>query len=338
MSNTSQPTRDESETASSDDLAMMESMLCKEQTIYAQHDYFARPLPISPEDNGEMPVDPLCRNIMAKWCSSLCKFCSYDRRMVESVMSCVDRFVATPKGSRILLSRDQYQLAVMASLYLVAKVQQTQALEPDSVAKLSRGKYSKANIEAMELAILSSLKWFVNPPTAMGFAHEFIQNYDFVPEDYDDDSDELSSSSTSSTTEERIMDLVRCQILEATCDYELSCQTRPSHIAFGALTNALQSLNIDSSGLASMRMLKNQLQIIDEDFISTSLLRIVSSSETSSNELSCLLLNRCRGHDSKRIRSSKRSHKEEQKRSCPGSSSSSSITGSPRTVAKGIVC
>eukprot|EP00531_Pseudo-nitzschia_arenysensis_P018678 CAMPEP_0116149198 /NCGR_PEP_ID=MMETSP0329-20121206/18795_1 /TAXON_ID=697910 /ORGANISM="Pseudo-nitzschia arenysensis, Strain B593" /LENGTH=333 /DNA_ID=CAMNT_0003645447 /DNA_START=223 /DNA_END=1224 /DNA_ORIENTATION=- len=326
--------RSESETGS-DSLGLMENMLQKEQTIYAQHDYFARPLPVSP--GSDMPVDAVCRSVMAKWCSSLCHFCRYDRRMVESVMSCVDRYVATKRGSRILLSRDDYQLAVMASLYLVAKIQQTQALEPESVAKLSRGKYNKADIETMELDILCSLEWYVNPPTAMSFAQEFMEQFEFVPENYEDNSDDSSATtaSTASTTEDRIMDLVRFQIEEATGDYELSCLTRPSHVAFGAFSNALQSLNIDGENLSAMQTLKNKLQMIDEEFISSSLLRLISSGE--SNELSSLLLHGCSGH-TKRIRN-KRNHKEEQcKMGSSRRPSSASITASPRAVVEGITC
>lgn len=331
----SEATRSECET-DSDCPGRMESMLQKEQTIYAQHDYFARALPVSP--GSDMPVDAVCRSIMAKWCSSLCSFCRYDRRMVESVMSCVDRYVATQRGSRTLLSRDDYQLAVMASLYLVAKIQQTQALEPGSVAKLSRGKYNKADIEAMELDILCCLKWYVNPPTAMSFAQEFMERFDFVPESYEDNSDDLSAmtTSTASTTEERIMDLVRCQIEEATGDYELSCLTRPSHVAFGAFSNALQSLNIDGENLSAMQTLKGKLKMSDDEFISSSLLRLISSGE--SNELSILLLNGCSGH-TKGIRNLKRNHKEEQSNTeSSRRPSSASIMESPRTVVKGITC
>lgn len=307
------------EMSSDKDLTRMESMLTKEQTVYAQHDYFARPLPISPRN--EMPVDTICRQIMAKWCTSLCKFCNYDRRMVGSVMSCVDRFVATPEGFKTLLSRDEYQLVVMASLYLVAKIQQTQALEPESVAKLSRGKYSKENIEDMELRILCSLGWFVHPPTAMSFAHEFLENFDLVPQDYDDES---SISSTSTTTEQKIMDLVRCQVEEATFHYELCCLTRPSHVAYAALSNALESLSVDSSN--AMKALKQHLKIADDAFISSSLLEIVSSSEDS--ELSSLLLH---GTNSANKENQNEGHKTKDSplRSRP---SSSSITASPRTV------
>jgi len=335
----------------SENLVMIESMLCKEITMYAQHDYFSPSIPIAPAtpNSSSNPVDQSCRSIMAKWCISLCKFCSYDRRMVASIMSCVDRFVSTPKGSRILLDRNKYQLAVMASLYLTAKVQQTQALEPESIAKLSRGKYKKADIESMELEILTSLKWFVNPPTPMGFAHEFLENFDFVPEGDngvsvdDSESDELSfSSSSTSTTKERIIELVNCQIEEAACDYELSCLTRPSHVAFGAFSNALQSLNIYSSDLDSMRMLKDRLEIIDDadgdSIVSAALLRVVSSSESSNNSLSSLLLHGS-NEQRKRTRSISRSHKVEQWSIDNSFSrvSSSSIHSSPRTVVEGIL-
>lgn len=342
-------TRSESE-MDSDNLAMMDNMLHKEQTIYVQHDYLARSIPltsITPDSNGNcfMPVDAFCRNIMAKWCVSLCKFCSYDRRMVASVMSCVDRFVATPRGSRILLDRDQYQLAVMSSLYLIAKIQQTQALEPESIAKLSRGKYTKANIEDMELQILTSLKWYVNPPTPESFAREFLQNFDFCPEKNIDDSDgdleNDESLSSTSATEEMILDLVKCQIEEATCDYELSCLARPSHVAFGALSNALESLNVDSSELESMKLLKDRLQILRDDHVSTALLRVISTSEVSNCSLSSLLLHRCSGH-SKRPRSDSQSQKAEQRSTDPVSPRTSTsravVPSSPRTVLDGILC
>lgn len=344
---TASPTTQCTSDMGSSNHTLIESMLRKELTTYAQHDYFARPSPISPiipDRDGamNMPVDHFCRSIMAKWCISLCKFCSYDRRMVASVMSCVDRFVATPKGSKILLNRDQYQLAVMASLYLVAKVQQTQALEPASVAKLSRGKYTKSDIETMELEMLVSLKWFVNPPTPMGFAYEFIENFNFVPENCDDayNSETESMVSSCSTTEARIMELVKCQIQEATCDYELSCLTRPSHVAYGAFENALQSLDINSTDLYSMRILRERLQIMDDEKVSTALLNAISSSDSSNDSLSSLLLNRCNGHGKRSRRNSQNSERSE--RMDPegisfAKTSFSSVYSSPRTVVGGMI-
>jgi hypothetical protein len=354
-------TRCEYEMAS-DNLTMMDIMLRKEQTIYAQNDFFNRSLPIAPvtvtpdsSGNCDLPVDPLCRKTMAKWVVGLCNYCSYDSRMVASIMSCVDRFVATPKGSRMLLNRDKYQVVVMASLYLVAKIQPIHTLEPESIAKLSRGKYTKFDIEVMELEILTSLKWFVNPPTPMLFADEFLKHFDFVPEDdsvFESENDESSSasskssSSSTSTTEERLIELIKYQIEESIYDYELSCLTRPSHVTFGAFSNALQSLNIDSSDLDSMRILKERLQITDDDDdVSVALLRAISSSESSNKSLSSLLLDRSSGHycSNKARRSKRNSHEAEHKTAAPScttrtsSSSNTSVTSSPRTVAEGIL-
>lgn len=344
---------------------VLEVMLHKERTTYAQHDYFARSHPVAPcpdsnpavsDHSGRIPVDPACRSIMAKWCVSLCNFCNYDRYTMASVMSCVDRFVATPQGSRILFDRNDYQLVVMASLYLMTKVLESQALEPSSMAKLSRGKYSKADIERMELEILMALDWCVTPPTPMAFAHEFVKHLGLCPDHENDQScggsmgeaesnDDSSCSAYScetaascGTTEERIIELIHCQIKDTASDYELSCLHRPSHVAFAALRNALESLDIDSSGMESMNVLKEKLDINADGlvdvaicYISEALLRIVSSCEEGLNNWSsALLMQRCCG-----LSSSSVSHDLKQRSGDPSltKTASSCIYSSPRAVA-----
>lgn len=269
----------------------IDAMLRKERTTYAQHDSygFVRSAATTPTTTSStttttaaIPVDPSCRTIMAKWCIGLCEFCGYDLRMAASVMSCVDRFVALKPAS--LADRDHYQLVVMACLYLVTKIQQTRALDPSSVAKLSRGKYSKADIEAAELAVLEALGWCVNPPTPVAFVREFV-----------------ALLCAGDNDRERILELVDCQIERVVCDYQLSCLHRPSHVAFGALSNALESLGMDWSDRESVKTLKQKLGLDNNgvlgdalpgaaaatnttiDDVSTALLRIVSSCEESSS-------------------------------------------------------
>ncbi|OEU20081.1 hypothetical protein FRACYDRAFT_236150 [Fragilariopsis cylindrus CCMP1102] len=78
---------------------------------------------------------------MTKWCISLCNFCNYNTnrgRLISSIMSCVDRFVSAKRGRYVLFDRERYQLVVMSSLYLQAKIHQSQALNPSSISKLSR--------------------------------------------------------------------------------------------------------------------------------------------------------------------------------------------------------
>lgn len=303
-----------------DSSSVIEVMLRKEQTTYAQHDYFAR---ISPPSANAIPVDPACRDVMAKWCVNLCKFCRYDRTMIASVMSCVDRFVATPRGTRILANRDDYQLAVMGALYLVTKIQQKQALEPASFAKLSRGKYSKEDVEMMELEILVALNWRVNPPTPSVFAHAFVKGLGLFSNDEDED------GAVRTALEERILELVQCQVDEAVSDYELSCLHRPSHVAFAAVVNAMGSLDMEPSDLRSVKKLKETLEISAATIhnVSAALVRIVSSSEGPSRSL---LVQRCcrLGNN----------NKTEQDGSDSSLSTSSCIHSSPRAVAGDILC
>mmetsp|Transcript_16797 Transcript_16797/g.38498 ORF Transcript_16797/g.38498 Transcript_16797/m.38498 type:complete len:320 (-) Transcript_16797:42-1001(-) len=314
-----------------DSSSVLEVMLYKEKTTYAQHDYFAQTAKSANAlDANAIPVDPACRKVMTKWCISLCKFCNYDRDMIASIMSCVDRFVATPRGSRILWNRDDYQLVVMASLYLVTKIQQRQALQPESMAKLSRGKYSKDDVEAMELEILIALNWSVNPPTPMSFAHEFVKNFRLLDDEYD------VPCAVRTMVEDRILELIHCQVDEAASDYELSCLHRQSHVAFAALVNALGSLDMDPFDLQSVKALKEQLEINEDcslggtfQNMSTALMRIASSSEDSSSALliqrSCGLSNSSRNKTEKDVSDS-------------SLSASSSIHSSPRAVAGDILC
>lgn len=364
-------------TIDADSFVVMNRLLFKERTNYAQDDYFARSLPLeadasdgssSSSSNGT-PVNPSCRYIMAKWCIGLCKYCGYDREMVASIMSCVDRFVATSEGSNVLRNRDRYQLAVMASLYLVSKVQQTQALEPESMAKLSRGKYTKVDVEAMELTILTELEWLIHPPTPIQFAREFVRHLDlgvlpctgcFDSDNDDDDSsmetdgDPSGTSSPASSssplskaaTEQRILELVSVQIEEAICDYELGCVTPPSRVAFGALSNALQSLGVDPSSPESMRTLNKRLlqQTTKQSNntmgaatitnVSAALLKVVSSSDSSNNSLTNLLIQKCcgRNNNNKNNQTEEQQQKQSASSSFTKTTSSACVHSSPRTI------
>lgn len=219
------------------------AMVSQESSVYAiQNNYLwqassyaasrRRPrlessMPLSP------PVDASCRLLMAKWCTSLCDYCKYDRDVTAATMSCVDRYASTPAGMRsILLDRDQYQLAVMTALYLIAKIQQSEALDPESVAKLSQGKHSKADIERMEMEMLVGLEWRVHPPTPWTFAQELLQ---LIPADI---------VAMDEETRQRIFELTKYQLELAVFDYGLSLK-RSSELAFGAILNAMESMNAE---------------------------------------------------------------------------------------------
>ena len=261
------------------DYSVIEAMISRETTVYAVHDdYFSQtlsslsvPSSLSSSSSSLLSnssscrirsnnkeqrrqccdvdvVDSSCRFVMTKWCISLCNFCNYNTnrgRLISSIMSCVDRFVSAKRGRYVLFDRERYQLVVMSSLYLQAKIHQSQALNPSSISKLSRGKFTKDDIEQMEYEILTTLQWNINPPTSNDYVYEILNhllNDDDNDNDNDNDDDDDDDDDDEKTTT-RIIELVNCQIDEAICDYELSCLYRPSHVALAAILNALESLN-----------------------------------------------------------------------------------------------
>lgn len=178
------------------------------------------------------PVDASCRYVMAKWCHSLADFCKYDKDITSVAMNLVDRYAATKAGMmKIMMNRDSYQLAVMTALYTTAKTQMSEALDPESVARLSRGKHSKCDIERMEMEMLNGLGWRVTPATPWAFTQELLK---VIPKD----------AILSEDTRQRLYKLVKYQLEVAACDYELSLK-RASEIAFGAILNAMESMNAD---------------------------------------------------------------------------------------------
>jgi len=178
--------------------------------------------------SSQPPVDSTCRYLMASWCNDLCDFCHYNRDLAAMTMINVDRYTSTPQGYSTLFDRERYQLCVMAAFYLGAKITQPEALDPQSVASLSKGKMTRADIEQMEMDILVALKWRVNPPTALTFAEHMFESFPAYVMD--------------SETKSQLLDMTKVQLEASTTDYKL-CLHRPSRLAFGAVLNALECLD-----------------------------------------------------------------------------------------------
>mmetsp|Transcript_34187 Transcript_34187/g.80497 ORF Transcript_34187/g.80497 Transcript_34187/m.80497 type:complete len:493 (-) Transcript_34187:1333-2811(-) len=266
---------DDSQLSSS--ISRIGAMRRNEQTTYAHRDYISfgsrqkqKELPgaASSSSSPEVPcsntgglairnyttviIDPSCRYLMARWCTRLCRFCECDNIVTTAatVMSCVDQFLATNRHGQQQLHHhhpvvdtDRYQLIVVAAWYLVTKIRQPFAVDLESMQRLSHGKYSPADIEGMEVELLMTLGWKVHPPTPTEFAHEYV-NLLRLPVDSPLASDPRGCLANEASLEERLLELIDCQLEEVVSDYELSCRHRPSHVAFGALWNALVGLGL----------------------------------------------------------------------------------------------
>lgn len=172
------------------------------------------------------PIDDSCRSSMVQWCNNLVDFCKYSRETSASAISCLDRYLSTGDGFRALFDPEEFQLAAMCALYSTAKIHERQALEPSSIAKLSRGAHDTAAVEAMESRMLKALQWRVNPPSAMRFVNLFL---DLIP-----------PNMLGEASRQNLVELVQYQLNLSLLNYQLSL-FKCSQLALAALLNAIDS-------------------------------------------------------------------------------------------------
>ena len=113
---------------------------------------------------------------MIVWCHRVLDHCEMNRETAAIAMNCLDRFLMTDTGMSIAgKSLRNYQLAAMTSLYTAIKIHEPEALSPELLIQISHGLYSQQEFECMELLLLQSLQWRVNPPTTMAFVRQFME-------------------------------------------------------------------------------------------------------------------------------------------------------------------
>jgi Cyclin, N-terminal domain/Cyclin, C-terminal domain len=252
-------------------LQILRTMLHQEMHRYGLENYFLRPdlqlqhnLKACPSGDSEsnvmememttstkgLPIDPECRFRMTEWCYQVSDFCGFKRETVAITISCLDRFVSSrPRQDEVFTNRERFQLAAMACLYSVVKIHEKEAMGTHLMAYLSRGVFSGDDIEAMEMEILLSIGFFVNPPTALTFS---IHLLNAIPSDW-----------MAVETKEFVLELAKYQTEVAVGDVEL-IRVKPSWIATASLINAmetikedvpLQQLIVDSiSGISGIRV------------------------------------------------------------------------------------
>ena len=218
-------------------LATMEAMRRQEETAYKTYDYLHQQMPCSPNltlpQNSSLesaPVDVDCRFRMSEWCYQIVDFCKFKRETVAVAMSCLDRFLVSSRGKDISQDRGMFQLAAMTALYTSVKVHEAEAMEPSLVASLSRGVFTKEQVEAMETTMLNAIQWRVNPPTAIAFIHNFL---DLIPEDL-----------VCQDARDAVIELAKFQSEVAVSDADM-IGINASTIALAALINAFDSMKMD---------------------------------------------------------------------------------------------
>jgi len=104
---------------------------------------------------------PAWREKICEWCYQVIDHCDIDRGVVSIALNYFDRFLS----ARALEDEDSFQLLAMTSLYLAAKLHSTRKISACSMSSLSKGCFTVDRILSMEICIMQTLRWHLNPPT-----------------------------------------------------------------------------------------------------------------------------------------------------------------------------
>uniref|UniRef100_A0A7S2ECQ2 Cyclin N-terminal domain-containing protein n=1 Tax=Ditylum brightwellii TaxID=49249 RepID=A0A7S2ECQ2_9STRA len=114
------------------------------------------------------------RGQMCSWSYAVVDSFGLDRETVAVAFSMLDRYIALDDEPEAI-TREEFQLISMTALYTAAKIADAEgSLSTYSLIEMSRGHVCSEDVTAMEMKMLDALEWRLNPPTAMAFAHEFL--------------------------------------------------------------------------------------------------------------------------------------------------------------------
>ena len=122
---------------------------------------------------SEATITPEDRRTMCSWCYQIVDSCCIDRVVACIGMSYLDRFMSmsSHRSMDALLSRTEYQLAVVSCLVIALKFRSGIKVETSFIADtVCQGVYTEDELDAMEMEVLGALTWKLNGPSS----HDFV--------------------------------------------------------------------------------------------------------------------------------------------------------------------
>lgn len=199
-------------------------------------------------DIEELESNRSFRGTMVKWAYQILDLVNCQRETADYALSYFDRFLGSTQGSVALCDRPTFQLAFVSCLYSSVKLHEASTMSPVVFSKLSRWTYDEQEIQEMEIIILKSIEWRMNPPTALSFVRQLLGLISLV---------DLPITSRLAA-----YDLAKVQIEVVLSDYRFVC-VKKSVLAVAAVMNALEGLQYPPSfglGLMNRAGMQNEDQ------------------------------------------------------------------------------
>lgn len=111
---------------------------------------------------------------LVDWCYTVADYLQVNRDTVAIAIINFDRFLSTRRNNASNIDDEILQLAAMTCLYTAIKMHEPEVLDPKAVSTLSGRFFTEQQIVDMEVEIVMTVQWRLNPPTPMSFVHCFL--------------------------------------------------------------------------------------------------------------------------------------------------------------------
>ena len=148
-------------------LSRIEAMCRQEDDVTACYNYLQQ---------SHTDIDEKCRTSMVTWCQQVQKALKLSSETVSIAISFFDRYLSSGKGKchEALQDKYKFQLAMITSFYISVKLYESVQLNADTLVKLCKGYYAKADILDVEEDILFALDFRLATPTPLEFVRHFV--------------------------------------------------------------------------------------------------------------------------------------------------------------------
>jgi len=116
-------------------------------------------------------VSSTWREILCSWSYEIIDYFDLSRRTVAISLDLFDRFCAKRDN---VYNESYARLTSLTTLYIAIKSHETKKIKLCTLTKVLNGYFLAEDILQMEIEILTSLKWTVNPPTTVDFISDIL--------------------------------------------------------------------------------------------------------------------------------------------------------------------